>query len=856
MANYLFRRFILFCCAIAIVLPVCAGTISGTVKDEFGDNLPFANIVIKGTSMGTSANAQGYYSLQLPDGQYQISAQQIGYKQSIYSFELNKNATLHYDFVLQVQGLELKDFVVKQGNEDPAYSIIRKTIKRRQFHLDQLQSFQTSIYLKGVLRNRFTPNKVMGIKFKEEDKKEMNSSMGLDTNGKGILYLCEEVADYYAQGKKKKVIIRSVKESGNPNGVGLGSVPSVVNFYENNVRVLVTNGANAQGFVSPISQSALNYYTYKLIGNFQENGQTIFKIKVLPKRDFERCFVGDLYISDDDWAIHSLQLLLTNKQGLDLFDTIKTEQVYVPIAKDLWVIKSQIVYPTINFLGFDVAGNFLTVYNNQKINQPIDDSIFNNRIRVSYFKNATKQNDQYWQEQRLLTLANDELNNYHYRDSIHQRDIDPHRIDSLRKRYNHIKSSSLILTGASVYTKAYKSSFSSSPILFDLNFNTVEGWNYAPTLTWKHQFDTGQTIQITNNFRYGFSNHHAQAKVNITYTLADRYWQKRKWQMAATFGKYISQFNPDQPVGELINTYSSLVDQRNYFKIFERYIAACSVQRNYGNGFEWSISMQYEHRLALSNTTDFSFARNSINKEPYTDNIPLELSNTNLVEHRAAIAIASIAYQPGIHYVLFPEKKMPYSTNRPRFTLSYQKGIAGIGQSNVDFDKWSVQVVHQFNMKRLGSLAFNTSFGGFINANNVPTPDMNHLLVNQYTIGAPYLQSFQLPPYYRFSNTTTCYNKTHLEYYLKGLLTNKIPLLRQAHLYCIVGSNTFYAGPNLYYNELFVGFDNIGYKLFRVLRFDYVYGWDQAHRSYNGFRIGVNTSTIKVNLLSTKANIF
>jgi hypothetical protein len=855
MAYNLIRRFCLFCCAIATVLPAIAGKITGAITDEFGDALPYANVLVKGTSMGTSANAQGYYSLTLPDGQYQIVAQSIGYKQSIYAFELKGNATLKHDITLTVQGFELKDFVIKRGTEDPAYGIIRKVIKRRQFHLDQLQSFQTSIYLKGVLRNRFTPNKVMGIKLKEENKNEMNSSLGLDSAGKGILYLCEELADYYAQGKRKKTIVRSVKESGNPNGVGLGSVPSVVNFYENNVRVLVANGANAQGFISPISQSALNYYTYKLEGNFQENGQTIFKIKVTPKRTFERCFIGDLYIADEDWAIHSLQLLLTNKQGLDLFDTIKTEQVYVPLSKDLWVIKSQVIYPTINFLGFDVAGNFLTVYDNQKINQQIQDSIFNNRIRVSYNNNASKQDEQYWKEQRLLTLAPDELNNYNYRDSIHKLEIDPLRIDSLRKHYNHIKVSSLIISGASLYSKAYTSSLSFSPILFDVNFNTVEGWNYAPTITWKHRFDTGQTIQITNNLRYGFSNQHVQAKVNMSYTLADRYWQKKKWQWAATFGKYISQFNPEQPVGELINTYSSLVDQRNYFKIVERYIAACSVQRNYGNGFEWSLSAQYEHRLGLSNTSDFSFVRHS-DKEPYTENIALELAQPIMPEHRAAIINASVSYQPGMHYVLFPDKKVSYATNRPRFTLTYQKGISGIGNSSTDFDKWSLQIVHQFNMKRMGSLAINTSFGGFTNTANVPIPDMNHLLVNQYTIGAPYLQSFQLPPYYRFSNTATCYNKTHIEYYLKGILTNKIPLLRQAHLYCIIGSNTFYAGQNLYYNELFVGIDNIGYKLFRIFRFDYVYGWDNVQRSYNGFRIGVNTSNIKVNLLSTKASVF
>jgi hypothetical protein len=40
--------------------------------------------------------------------------------------------------------------VIHANSEDPAYEIIRNAIKRRQFHLDQVQSFQTDIYLKGA----------------------------------------------------------------------------------------------------------------------------------------------------------------------------------------------------------------------------------------------------------------------------------------------------------------------------------------------------------------------------------------------------------------------------------------------------------------------------------------------------------------------------------------------------------------------------------------------------------------------------------------------------------------------------------------------------------------------------------
>jgi len=68
--------------------------------------------------------------------------------------------------------------------------------------------------------------------------------------------------------------------------------------------------------------------------------------------------------------------------------------------------------------------------------------------------------------------------------------------------------------------------------------------------------------------------------------------------------------------------------------------------------------------------------------------------------------------------------------------------------------------------------------------------------------------------------------EAHIEYHLKGLLSNKIPLLRQAQWYLLFGGNAFYAGQNFYYTEAFIGIDNIGYKVIRGLRVDFVQSWD------------------------------
>ena len=53
--------------------------ISGTIKDEQGDGLPGASVLIKGTTIGTSTNAEGKFSLSVPTSAAILVVSYIGY---------------------------------------------------------------------------------------------------------------------------------------------------------------------------------------------------------------------------------------------------------------------------------------------------------------------------------------------------------------------------------------------------------------------------------------------------------------------------------------------------------------------------------------------------------------------------------------------------------------------------------------------------------------------------------------------------------------------------------------------------------------------------------------------------------
>jgi hypothetical protein len=91
-----------------------------------------------------------------------------------------------------------------------------------------------------------------------------------------------------------------------------------------------------------------------------------------------------------------------------------------------------------------------------------------------------------------------------------------------------------------------------------------------------------------------------------------------------------------------------------------------------------------------------------------------------------------------------------------------------------------------------------------------------------------------LLPIYQFSNTDRFYSLAHIEYNLKGFLTNKIPGFRKLNLYLVTGGNGFYINNSKYYYEVFVGLDNI----FKQLRIDFVQSYVNGKASESGFRLG------------------
>lgn len=821
------KRIVLFAFCFLSLLCARAAHVTGLVTDASGRPLAYASVLVKGSSRGTVAGSQGRYSLELSAGTYTLICQFIGYRAQEQKITITSSDVV-MDFRLEVQEFKMEEVIIKRG-EDPAIAIMKQAIRKRSFYNGQVDSFTVDVYVKGLIRSRDLPDRFMGQKV---DKKDMQEQ-GLDSLGRGILFLSESQTHVaFKKPDKIKFEVVSSRQSGGGYGI---SFPIFINFYTNNVSVF-NNSLNPRGFVSPLADNAFHYYSFHYEGNFFENNQMIDRIKVTPRRKNEPLFSGYIQIVDGDWRIHSIDVTTTKDYSLELIDTLRIAQIHAPVEQGIWRTQNQVVYLAANTFGFKWSGNFLNIYNNYDLHPGFGKKFFN-RILMSYDTAFNKKDSGYWDRTRPVPLETEEIKNFSFRDSSlkHMRDsmFTKSHLDSMNKKKHPIKAGQVLFSG---FQRQHFSTHGTTTYRFNglvrqLEYNSVEGLvvKAIPSLTIAPK-DAKNNVEFGLNARYGFSNEHFNAAGAIMVRPKTESFRNRYLQLSG--GKRIEQINHDDPIDPLINSIYTLLYKKNYIKIYENWFGSAAYSNSFENGLRWRVEAVYEDRIPLENTTGYSIGRKYRTLLP---NHPYELANVPFDRHQALEAVVQLRFQPGQHYIQFPEGKVPLGSKYPTFGLQYTKGFRNVLGSDVDFDKWKFTVSDDLNFKLGGVFRYRISAGGFLNRASVGLPDYQHFNGNQTYRAAAYLNSFQLAPYYRYSNIERFYLAGHAEHHFNGLLTNKIPLLKKLKWNLVAGSNTFYVNTSSYYVEAFAGLENI-FKLFRV---DVINAYQPGLGDRVGVRVGL-----------------
>ncbi len=789
--------------------------ITGKITETNGDPIPFASIYIKNTTKGVSANADGIYKLTADKGAITLTFKAIGFKTTDRTIQVNNNIVANQ--ILAVESYSLNSVTIRSDAEDPAYAIIRKAIKNREKHLNEVNSFTTDVYIKGLQKLVSAPKKFLGFDIQKE--------LELDSTRKGILYLSESQSLFSFQRPNKiKEEMVSSKVSGRNNAFSYNKASDmIINFYEN--LLLEGSGLSSRSFVSPIADNALFYYNYKLLGSTEENGVTINKIQVIPRRKNDPAFRGVVYIADDSWRLMGTNLYLTEEAGINFVDTLNISQEFNKVENTY--LPSNIKFQFKGHLfEFKFAGYYVSIFSNYNIHPNFPKKYFTAEI-LKITKAVNKKDSLYWMNNRPIPLSDEEKKDYRKKDSVALLKATKPYLDSLEKASNKFGVGKFIMVGHNFNNRYKKSSIHLDGLARSVYYNTVEGFGLKYGVTFSKTLDELRSFSIRPQIRYGFANKIFTANINGTYN----YSRLKRASVSARFGTEIDDLNSFGTMTPRSNAINTLLFETNLAKFYKKDFASISTNRELADGLQGSLSVNYTKNYTLENTSTYRIRdvkdREFTSNNPFTPTVETPLFPT----YSSFNISAGLSYTIGQRYTTTPYAKRYEASKYPRLNLNYRKGFKGVLDSDVDYDFLGFEVYQErIRAGLFGYSSFVLGAGKFINHESIFYPEFKHFRGNNSTIFPPNLRKFRYLDFYQYS-TDRGYMEVHFEHNFAGFLINKIPLIRKLKVDEIIGFNYLNQPDKRNYKEFYFGVERFGFGV------SYGYSFDGSKRVDQGFRL-------------------
>jgi hypothetical protein len=790
-------------------------TVSGKVIDDAGKAVPFASVYIQNTTQGASANSEGEYAINLKPGKYVLQYEAVGYKQESRTVEVGQSKTVNV--TLSIEFYQLQTVVI--GGKDPAFAIMRKAIKKRKTYLNEVQAYTADVYIKGLQKLLDAPKKFLG-----RDMNSIGKQLGLDSNRRGIIYLSESQSKYsfMAPDKVHEEMISS-KVSGSNRAFSFNRATDLkVNFYEN---YQDWGQISLRPLISPLSDNAFFYYNYRWLGESVENGKTVNKIQVIPRRAHDPCFEGYIYIQDDSWRLVGLNLYITKKANISIVDTVRINQQFVPVNNKAWMPSTIRFDFNGGLFGFKFGGYFISIYKNYDLEPTLNKKDFNEVLRIT--KGVNKKDSTYWEQERPVPLTAEEKTDYKKKEILAAKRESKQYLDSVDKVNNKFKPITLVLGGIDLRNRYKKEYYHFDPVVSDIFFNTVQGFAFYYKAAFTKMIDTvnNRFFRLAANAGYGFSNHIFSGDINIIAPV-------KQLQFGFNAGSEILDMNNLQPITTLANTVHSLFSKQNYQKLYQKQFVSMSLSGRISSGLRAGASVEYANRNWLPNTSSYSF---SDNPKAYSSNNPLvPTADVPLFPQNQAFKIGLHAsYDFSNRYDTYPNGRRYLPSEYPTIGFSYTKGIKNVLGSDVDYDKISADISKtDIPMGLYGRTSFYVGAGKFINNNSLFFTDYNHFKGNEGLFYRSGITSFLLLDYYTYS-TRTEYIEAHFEHNFSGFIANKIPLLRKLKLQEIFHLN-YLSSPELKnYYEMGVGVKYLNLKLL------YGQSYNSGNNVHSAIRLGI-----------------
>ncbi len=870
-----------------------AGGIKGIITDTNGVPIPYATIYVKELGTGTTSNAEGNYVYRLSAGVYNITFQTIGYETVVKRINVS-NAFVTTNIILKAQTYELAQVEVTSGGRDPAYTIMRKAIAKAKFHTNQLDAYTTQVYIKGsgrLIDSPFFLRKMIAKEGVDSTFAFTSESVNEVTYTRPNTYE-EKVISIYTTGNTDN-------ENVDPNGFinasfyesDIGGVisplsPKAFAYYKFVYEGFFMDQGKEIDKIRVIPRSkGDNVFTGTL--NLVDDTWAIHSLDLKTYKSGIAITAKQVYapIEEKVWMPISLQYKVTGKYFGFKFEanylasisdykiTINPDLEYEVEVIDEAVEKelAKQIEESRNAKVEDIEGRLsvgkevtrkelkkmLKEYEKeerQEQAEPEVTSTYNFKVDSM----ATKRDSLYWENIRPIPLTKLEVKGYKVVDSMVVADKEEARKDSLgvrkKKKKEGFGVGDLLFGGS--YGKTKEKRFFIKPALNTVQFNTIEGYNFEYGLRYRQDYKNDTRWFLEGTARYGFSRKKLNYRFDTGFefnrksatattlavgsdgTSVTNNGYKGKGQFRLSGGKYVFQYNPDNPIHPLVNTLTSLVSENNFMKLYEKQFVKLAYEQQINQKWKVEATAEWSERNTLqNNSSHVYFDKDS---RSYTSNIPTNLeTSADFVPHQSFISSFGIKGRPWQKYRIRNGKKYTINNSSPTLSLDARHNLYSDSPTiNDNFTHLELGFQHEFKVGYRGKMDIKVNAGTFFNQENMQFPDYKHFLGNQtiFSTTDP-VGSFRLLDYYTYS-TNDAYLNAHVHYQFRKFLVSQIFEVQMLGIKENIFVNYLNTDFSENYFEVGYGIDNIA----RIFRLEFISSFQDAKYLDFGVRIGIATN--------------
>ena len=827
---------------------------SGTVTDAAtGKPLEYIAVYFKNTASGCITDSRGEFFVKDASGADTLVVEAIGYgKREIL---IEKETAAGLDIRMEPANIELSGAVVRPKKEryrkkdNPAIDLMRNVIARKDSNrVESSGCYRCSLYEKLTLSlDDYTPD--FGKKKKLQYLKEYIDTS--EITGKPVLAVSirETLGEFFYRKspEERKTVRKASRHSGIDRdidyqgnlAVGLDLLFTGADIFDNEVEFLMNR------FVSPVSSSlALSYYKYYIMGTVMIDGDLCTDLSFVPYNSQSYGFTGRLYVTTDGkYSIRKVQLNFPARSNVNWIDKLRIDQEFTRTEEGLWALEREDAYVNLTVME-GVQGVFAhhTRYFTDYEIEPdglAEDPVFRMDGQIDVLPGAKSYNDIYWKENRPLPLYAREEAIGKVSDEIMEKSS-----AGIWLRVLDAFVSEWVQTSDSRET----SKFDFGPVLSTFGYNYIEGPRFriggmtTANLS-KRWFGKGYVA-------YGINDRKLKGSLTLTHSFNDNLYHPNERPVNNLSVSYTYDIYSPEVIGEQHDIVTSLkagtVKKLQYIRK-----AGIRYERQWLNSLRTTIWL--ENARYTPATLPGPAGKGTLRYQMLSDrgtviDIPDILSTETGVE---------IRWAPGEKNFNSASSFVNLDKDVPVFTLKHTIGINALG-GEYYYNRTDFNAFKRFHMSVAGMLDTRLSAGMIWNS--VPWPLLIMPAANQSF--AYRRETFHMMNALEF--VTDRYVQINLTWHMKGMILNRIPLIKRLKLREIAVFNGIYGGlsgkndpastPGLFllpegtaplgkipYMEVGVGLENI-LRLFRVVYFyrltyrDSGIGWIGK---WGGLRFGV-----------------